>query len=341
MSDAQLTFLDAGRAGAVLPLPERPGAPASVHVFERRSIHAVNAALAAGRPLLVRGEPGTGKSQLARAAAEELGRVFVSRSVDSQTEGRDLCWTIDSVRRLGHAQLLGALPAADDAAEARRKAELDERGYVQPGPLWWAFAWTNAVKQAERAGAAKPPQSKKARPARGAVVLIDEIDKADASVPNALLEALGDGSFPTPWGEEVRFEERLPPLVVFTTNEERALPDPFLRRCFVLHLALPGGELQTEREAQALGDWLAERGAAHFPGLDADVLGRAAEVLVRARRDAAPGLFQPGQAEYLDLLRAVHRFVPEDESDRTARQLELLGEIAGFALHKDRRSPAK
>ena len=114
-------------------------------------------AFAAKRPLLVRGEPGMGKSQLARAVAQKLGRPLVSFVVDSRTESRDLLWSYDAVRRLADAQLLGTLSrfqhqsdqqdggaAVPDPARKARKwldEELDVAKYVSPGPLWWAFHW--------------------------------------------------------------------------------------------------------------------------------------------------------------------------------------------------------
>ena len=93
-----------------IPLPVRGGPADQVHLFEAEDIQAINAALAAERPLLVRGEPGSGKSQLARAAAQCLGRAFISFTVDSRTESRDLLWEFDAVQRLADAQLTAALP---------------------------------------------------------------------------------------------------------------------------------------------------------------------------------------------------------------------------------------
>src|SRR5262249_50323380 len=129
---------------------DRGGMLASVHVIDEDSILAVNAALATGRPLLVRGEPGTGKSQLARAVAEALGRAFVSHSVDARTETRDLLWSVDAVARLAEAQVMGALHHVEHD-EVRRRIDVIE--FVQPGPLWWAFDWASAQAQARRSGA--------------------------------------------------------------------------------------------------------------------------------------------------------------------------------------------
>ncbi len=171
------------------PIGERPEKiPTIRHLFEHRELDAVNAALAAGRPLLVRGEPGSGKSQLARAAAKALGRAFVAKVIDARTEARDLLWTFDAVRRLADAQVLSARGARD--AEAVEK-ELEELRYVTPGPLWWAFVWSRAVAPAEGIAVVPPPQMADVSPDNGVVVLLDEIDKADSSVPNGLLDALG------------------------------------------------------------------------------------------------------------------------------------------------------
>ncbi len=177
------------------------GADDRIHQFRARDIHAINAAIAAGRPLLVRGEPGVGKSQLARAAAKALGRAFVKHVVDAHTESRDLMWTFDAVRRLAEAQLAGALRA--DVAAARR--ELATKRFLHPGPLWWAFDWQSADRQARVAGAKAPAQRDGGSWENGSVLLLDEIDKAEAEVPNGLLDALGAREFtPLGWGAPVR-----------------------------------------------------------------------------------------------------------------------------------------
>jgi MoxR-like ATPase len=308
------------RDGDLIPLPPRGGLPASVHLIDEASILAVNAALAAGRPLLVRGEPGTGKSQLARAAAEALGRAFVPHAVDGRTETRDLLWSVDAVARLAEAQVMGALGVRDEA-EVRRRIDVLE--FLQPGPLWWAFDWASAAEQASRSRATSPATPAGWTPEHGAVVLVDEIDKADAAVPNGLLDALGQGRFDVPGRTAVEMDRVRPPLVVITTNEERALPDAFLRRCLVLHLALP-------EAAGALVDALVLRGRAQFPRCSDALLRRTAEMLAQdrdelRRRDLAP----PGLAEYIDLVRAVTA-----QRATEAEQLDLVQRIAGFALRK-------
>jgi MoxR-like ATPase len=289
-------------------------------------IAAVNAALAARRALLVRGEPGTGKSQLAAAAARALGRTFIPAVIDGSTEPRDLLWRFDAVARLAEAQLISALPKADDAvpepAEDTVRVRLAEQRFVAPGPIWWAFDWDSARTQAETVGHEPLEQWSGADPGNGAVLLIDEIDKADPSVPNALLEALGSGRLRPPGsGAPVRMKEPRP-LVVITTNEERALPDAFLRRCVVLHLRLP--------KEDELVDFLVSRGAEHFPECSEEVLRVAAELLKKDRADVAHrGLCPPGQAEYLDLVRAV-----VEQASTEKQQLGLLDELARFTYRK-------
>ena len=307
----------------VVELAATDAMPEAVHVLDERSIQAVNAALAAKRPLLIRGEPGIGKSQLARAAAKELGRAYVHQVVDSRTESRDLLWHFDAIERLAEAQLRGAL--GDDKATV--KQELQVTNYLHPGPLWWAFDWLGAKKQAALVSRPQPPQWDGGNPDNGCLVLIDEIDKAESDVPNGLLEALGAGTF-TPQGCDVPVQvDKIAPLVLITTNEERALPDAFLRRCLVLQLALPS--LPDDREAfQSL---LVERGRAHFKAAADSVLAEAASILIDYREELLRlhRLPLPGQAEYLDLLRAVIKLGNTPE-----RQEELLFEIAQYTVRK-------
>lgn len=307
-------------AGDQIQLPDRGDLPASVHVIDADSIDAINAALVTGRPLLVRGEPGTGKSQLARAAAEALNRVLVTHTVDSRTETRDLLWSVDAVARLATAQLMGALPG-QELRQAMERIAI--RNFVQPGTLWWAFDWASAQEQAKLVRQSPPRTPDGWSMDRGVVVLIDEIDKADPSVPNGLLDALGHSRFEVPEGAPVVCSRGCRPLVVITTNEDRALPDAFLRRCLVLHLTLPS------QRASLIAELVA-RGQVHFPKCDVTVLTAAAEQLATDRetlreRDLAP----PGLAEYIDLVRAVTELRPSRNE-----QLDLLQRMAKFALKK-------
>ena len=277
----------------------------------RPELHlAVDVALATGRPLLLRGEPGSGKSSLAAYIARNLGWRYYEHVVTSTTAAEDLLWRFDAVRRLGDAQA--------------RRPLVDER-YVEPGPLWWVL---NPVSAAHRGKpnpdvpyATEPFGTINARRKRGhAVVLIDELDKADPDVPNGLLVPLGSGSFTVAEtgfvvdgstaaradddGADERADDdgsRL--LVVITTNEERQLPPALLRRCVVhtipqptvpvleeiaaLHFCGPAGDAPTEEDAKLFTD--------------------VAQRLIEVRAQMADAERLPSTAEYLDAVRACRK----------------------------------
>lgn len=303
--------------------------PDSFHVFDQDSADAIQMAWAAERPLLVRGEPGTGKSQLARAAAKVMERAFVSAVVNARTEAQDLLWKFDAVARLGEAQ---ALAARREDANRGGHESLDARLFLSPGPLWWAFHWASAKDVYDKS------HFKEALPFtpdgwsvdKGCVVLIDEIDKADSDVPNSLLETFGNRNFSVPWLPEgvVRKGKEMPqPLIIITTNEDRELPAAFLRRCLVLNQHLG--------EGKELIKLLTIRGRIHFPAEECSdrVLRAAAQQLVEDRESVThAGGKPPGQAEYLDLLLALTRLCPKD----AAGQLKLLKKLSGFAYRKFR-----
>lgn len=305
-------------------LPER------CHVFDVNSIRAVNAALAAGRPLLVLGEPGVGKSQLARAVANKLERVFVSAVIDSQTESRDLLYHVDAVQRLADAQIKAALAVAAKTDAKKLENDLAAENYLRPGPLWWAFDWKSAKRNGQ-----VPPQElcDPGKPSNGAVLLIDEIDKGQPELPNGLLEALGDSCFTAPGRAEPVSVGEQPPLIIITSNDERDLPAAFVRRCLVMRMSLPSspGELKK---------YLCRLGAEHQPMQDSEVQRMAANLLsedrAAAEREGARPL--PGLAEYLDTLRALDQLYPGD----ALAQQTALQEIARYTSgkHSQLRPPA-
>ena len=321
-------------AGDCLPLPCPAEGPEQVHCFSAEEIDALNAALAARRPLLVRGEPGVGKTQLAKAAALSLQRLYVEQVIDIRTEARDLLWHFDAVGRLADAQLRGALAGKsevkpgvrDEEASSELQRELAVDRYLHPRALWWAFDWAGAKARAQALQLPSPELLPGCDAANGAVVLIDEIDKAESDVPNGLLEALGAGAF-TPQGMTEPIGIRGPaPLVIITTNEERTLPEAFLRRCLVLLLALPADDSK-------LKDRLTQRGRAHFPNIHQDVLDTAAEQLIGDRKQAKAQNLRPlpGQAEYLDLVRALGEL-----GTTPKQQQDLLKTLRPFILQKHR-----
>ncbi|MFG2825061.1 AAA family ATPase [Kitasatospora sp. NPDC048365] len=250
-----------------------------VYVYDEEIVLAVNIALATGRPLLVRGHPGTGKSSLAPNVARHLRRRFYRTTISSRTRARDLLWTVDEVARLSDASTGQAGPRPH---------------YVVPGVLWWAFEPESARRRGVGSAASGPlpDPNEGVLKADQAVVLLDEIDKADPDVPNDLLEPLGSYCFRREDGPVVAASAA--PLVVVTTNEERDLPKAFLRRCVVLVLRPP------------LPARLREIAHAHFPaesaGLFADIL-----QFMGGSGDGGPA---PGAAvtistaEYLDTISA-------------------------------------
>ena len=308
--------------GQVINIPGTGSWKSTRHEFEEEGIWAINSALAAERPLLIRGLPGTGKSQLARAAASALNRLFIYHVVRAGTGAQDLQYHYDAVARLGDAQTLGCRPGISNVEEI-----LAPSNYLSPGPLWWTFDWDFAEAIYEKGSRfmEKPEQSDGRRPEQGVVLLIDEIDKADADLPNGLLEILGNGSFSVPYLNRAvgAKKDTIPPLVIITTNEERELPPAFVRRCMVLHLELP------EKDAELI-EFLVRRGEVHFPEpFRKDVMQRAAQMLAESRTQAKHlGLPLPGQAEYLDMLRAIDRL------DSSLDPMEVLEHISGFCLKK-------
>lgn len=323
--------------GATIKLPAIGTQRAAAHVFERESLLAVKAALDCGRPLLVRGRPGVGKTQMARAVARELGRVFLSVFIDARTEARDLLWSNDALARLAEAQIWGHLGGSSMEAEVQTgvarvldaATALARRRYVVPGPLWWAFDWEGAQGHLKNSAVpvASPEIDDQADPRQGSVLLIDEIDKADSSVPNGLLECLGQGSFSVPGIDGPVCIQGPPPLVLLTTNDDRVLPDAFIRRCLVLWLRVPEAEPAFEERGldDPLIDWLVTRGRAHFgEDLSEQVYVDAAMQLARDRADgAAIHRYAPGLAEYIDLLSALR-----------ADPRRTLGELSRFFLRK-------
>lgn len=319
---ADIAMLDALREDSSITLPAYGSWSASVHQFDMDSINVLKTALAARRPVLLRGDPGTGKSQLAHAAAVALKRLFVYEVVNAHTEGQDLLWKFDAVGRLAEAQALQG-----SESEARRKELLDTKRYISPGVLWWALCWKTASEtyQNSQYQLTCPEKPVGWEQASGSVILIDEIDKANAELPNSLLEILGNNAIDIPWlGQTIGGYDSVPPLVIITTNEERELPAAFVRRCLVLNLNLPKND-------EVLVNLLMKRGELHFGNqCGADIRLLAAKQLVRDRNLAKDkGVTPPGQAEYLDMLRALSVL------GKTADEQEaMLKQINKFVLRK-------
>ncbi len=214
---------------------------------------AIDAALTLGRPLLVKGEPGTGKTQLAIEIAQRLKAPLYQWHIKSTTRAQNGLYEYDAVSRLRDSQL-------------GDKKVHDIGNYIVPGVLWDAFECD------ERS-----------------VVLIDEIDKADIEFPNDLLQELDRMSFDV---HETRttVAAKHRPLVIITSNNEKELPDAFLRRCFFHYIAFPDSSTM-QRIVHA-----------HYPDIKKDLLSAALSVFFDLRE--VPGLKKkPSTSELLDWLK--------------------------------------
>ncbi len=228
---------------------------------------AVNAAITLERPLLIKGEPGTGKTILAHEVAEALGLPLIEWHIKSTTKAQQGLYDYDAVSRLRDSQL----------GDERVK---DIRNYIRRGKLWEAFT------------APRRP-----------VLLIDEIDKADIEFPNDLLQELDRMEFYVyETGETIRARQR--PIVFITSNNEKELPDAFLRRCFFHYIRFPDADTMTE---------IVE---VHFPGLKQRLLREALTVFYEIRD--VPGLKKkPSTSELLDWLKLL---LNEDIDAETLRE---------------------
>ena len=214
---------------------------------------AVNAAITLKRPLLVKGEPGTGKTMLAEEVAAALGMPLLQWHVKSTTKAQQGLYEYDAVSRLRDSQL------GDDKVR-------DIANYIVKGTLWQAFTSETPV-----------------------ALLIDEIDKADIEFPNDLLQELDRMEFFVyETGETIRAEFR--PIVVITSNNEKELPDAFLRRCFFHYIKFPDA------------DTMKSIVGVHFPNLKKELLASALKNFYDVRN--LPGLKKkPSTSELLDWLK--------------------------------------
>ena len=218
---------------------------------------AVNAAATLKRPLLIKGEPGTGKTMLAEEVATALGMPLMQWHIKSTTKAQQGLYEYDAVSRLRDSQLAGI----EDSEKIK-----DIRNYIVKGVLWQAFTADEPV-----------------------VLLIDEIDKADIEFPNDLLREIDRMEFYVYETREL-IRARHKPLVFITSNNEKELPDAFLRRCFFHYIRFPNAETM-----QRIVD-------VHFPTLKKELLGAALKNFYDVRN--LPGLKKkPSTSELLDWLK--------------------------------------
>ena len=214
---------------------------------------AVNAAIKLQRPLLIKGEPGTGKTMLAEEVSTALGLPLLQWHIKSTTKAQQGLYEYDAVSRLRDSQL------GDDKVR-------DIANYIKPGVLWQAFDATTRN-----------------------VILIDEIDKADIEFPNDLLRELDRMEFHV-YETQQTIRARQRPLVFITSNNEKELPDAFLRRCFFHYIRFPDKETM-----KRIVD-------VHFPNIKQNLLKEALEVFFNLR--TVPGLKKkPSTSELIDWLK--------------------------------------
>src|SRR5688572_23757483 len=234
---------------------------------------AVNAAITLGRPLLIKGEPGTGKTMLAEEVARSLGKRLYQWHVKSTTKALQGLYEYDAVSRLRDSQL------GDQRVG-------DIRNYIRKGKLWEAFTMEE-------------------RP----VLLIDEIDKADIEFPNDLLQELDRMEFYVyETSETVKAVRR--PVVIITSNNEKELPDAFLRRCFFHYIKFPDADTM-----RAIID-------VHFPGIKPRLVAEALKLFYEIRD--VPGMKKkPSTSELLDWLKLlmVEDIGPETLRERDPKKL--------------------
>lgn len=245
---------------------------------------AVNAAITLERPLLVKGEPGTGKTELARQVALSLGLPIVEWNVKSTTKAQQGLYEYDAVSRLRDSQL--------------GDARVHEIGnYIRKGKLWQAFDADQKV-----------------------VLLIDEVDKADIEFPNDLLQELDRMEFHVyETGETVQANHR--PIVIITSNNEKELPDAFLRRCFFHYISFPDAE--TLRKIVDV----------HYPNLKPKLLDEALNQFFELR--GVQGLKKkPSTSEFLDWLKLI---LAEDLSPEDLKRPagEMLPKLHGALLKNE------
>ena len=246
---------------------------------------AVNAAVALERPLLIKGEPGTGKTVLAYEIAKAMNAPLITWHIKSTTKAHNGLYEYDAVSRLRDSQL----------GEARVH---DVRNYLKPGKLWEAFTAPN-------------------RP----VLLIDEIDKADIEFPNDLLQELDRMEFYVHETDEtIRAEVR--PIVIITSNNEKELPDAFLRRCFFHYIRFPDD--QTMKSIIEV----------HFPGIKPRLVSEALKTFYEIRD--TPGLKKkPSTSELLDWLKLLLVDDVDPETLREKSPNRLIPPLHGALLKNE------
>lgn len=268
------------------PKTAHPDSPKEPEPYEASTdlIRAVNLAIYLRRPLLIEGEAGCGKTRLARAVAFELGLPFYPWYVRSTSKAQEGLYSYDAILRLHDVQTYQS-KSKSAPAKGKRQTQLrnpqNPADYRQFGPLGKAFIVEDCP----------------------AVVLIDEIDKADIDFPNDLLAVLDDPrEFEIPeTGEKIVAKHH--PIVIITSNKEKGnLPAPFLRRCIYYFVEFP-----REEELKKIVDKHYQSFQTAFPSSDSDLVTTAIQRFLQVRGDTSLHK-KPGTSEFLDWLKALHSF---------------------------------
>ncbi|WP_353932192.1 MoxR family ATPase [Okeanomitos corallinicola TIOX110] len=259
------------------------------------------------RPLLLKGEPGCGKTRLARAVADELKLPYESWYIQSTTRAKDGFYTYDAIARLQDAQL-----AQHD--EQKRSKVNDPNNYIRLGPLGRAFLFSLDKSQRQELGllgcefqkSLEQSQYNFSEKPQRCVVLIDEIDKADIDFPNDLLQALDEGRFLIQeTGGEIKANSKYLPIIFITSNDEKDLPDAFLRRCLFHYIKFP-------QESELINII-----NAHFPKSQPAVIGAAVRRFQLLRNKMEENIGKTGKkvstSELIDWFTILREY-PEDEA---------------------------
>lgn len=246
---------------------------------------AVNAAMTLERPLLIKGEPGTGKTVLAEEVAKALNMPLITWHIKSTTKAHQGLYEYDAITRLRDSQL----------GDERVK---DIKNYINKGKLWESFIHEERV-----------------------VLLIDEIDKADIEFPNDLLQELDRMEFYVyETDETIKAEKR--PLVIITSNNEKELPDAFLRRCFFHYISFPDADTMTEIVK------------VHYPGIKERLVKQALTTFYEVRE--VPGLKKkPSTSELIDWLKLLMNEDIDPETLRETDNSKLIPPLHGALLKNE------